>query len=156
MKKNKTVLAKFEQPPEFQEKVDKAKATIISLPLSELSLRFRENVLAKEALAAQEKELNIQREALNQVLCDALAAAGLNKIGTDFGATLYIKSEPYLPIEDKIKLNVWIRANGFDDLLTVNARTLGALVKERLADGEAPPPGVGLFTKTNIGHFGIK
>lgn len=154
--KTKLQLTKFEQPPDFQEKVDKAKATLSSLSLSELSLRFRENVLLKEANSAAEKELNVKREALNQVLLDLLAADGLKKIGTDFGATLYVKEDPYFPIEDKAAVNAWIRREGLDDLFTVNSHTLSALVKERLADGEAPPPGIGLFLKRSIGHNGIK
>jgi hypothetical protein len=145
----KANLEPFQQPPDFQSRVNERKEEFIGLDAPELTRAFNSARNLKHGHEGVIKAINIELEALSQLLVEHLETATISKLTLDTGETVFTQSEPYCSVEDEVLLRAWIENNGLEELLSINFRTLNALTKERLIDGKAPPSGVKVFLKTS-------
>lgn len=145
-------LPAFEQNPTYQAKVDAAKEHYRK---NNLDLRQMAESMAscqgyKEAQENAISLVNIEIEALSQMLVDEMRAQGLEKLGLANGLTLSVEIQPYSSTENKDQMMNYFRRNKIlRTLLTVNFQTLSALNKDRLAEGKPPIPGTKIFAKVS-------
>lgn len=107
----------------------------------------------KEELEARIKELNIGIEATSQLMIHEMEGHGENSFRLDTGETLAIKDEPYCSVEDKDAFNAWVHESGQEGLFSVHYQTLSALTKDRMINGQNPPPGIKVFLKQSITRY---
>jgi phage host-nuclease inhibitor protein Gam len=139
----------WQQPPEYQTKVDEAKGQYVGMEAAELAHRFAHHRNAKSALEEQIKGFNVELEALSQLLVENLESSEIQKVQLTTGETVYIQVEPYCAVQDKEALHAWIKKSKLQSLFTVNFQTMNGLVKEMLMAGKPAPPGVAVFLKTS-------
>jgi hypothetical protein len=151
----KETMVKFEQPKDWQQKIDELKhgtegqPGLYSKSTLDLGEVYHNLRIEKEGLEAREKLINTEIEAISQILVGRLEDDGLTKITNKFG-TFSIKDEPYTSVQDKQAFLKWVRETDQEELLTVPYATTNALAKKALEDGESLPPGVTVFMKSSI------
>jgi hypothetical protein len=145
----KAILPRFEQPPDYQAKVEVAKSDYQALSAPELVRAFSMQRHEKHNLEDLIKVHNVHLEALSQLIIETLEAEGIQKLTTDGGETVYINTESYATVTNKGLLMGWIAEQDLAELLSINFRTLNSLVKEMLTQGKEVPAGVSVFLKTS-------
>ena len=94
---------------------------------------------AKEELEAEVKELGYQLGALERIMLDLLDACKLDSVSLASG-NFSRQDKLNVTMEDRGQFYAYLKANGMDDLFSVNANTAAMIVKEAvLADKELPP-----------------
>lgn len=144
----KNKLDKFQQEPEWQEKVNEAKKAYIGLDASELARTFSIERNAKRDLEAQVKLHNCELEALSQLLVETLEGSSLQKIQLSTGEVCFIQDEPFASVTDRELMLSWLRKKKLQRLLSVNIKTLNAFIKELLVEGKPIPPGTAVYLRT--------
>jgi hypothetical protein len=152
----KSKLPAFVEEESYQSKVDTAKQFILASAenaeaanVNRLAALFSERKRAKEALEESISELNVEIEALSQMLCEALEDQDMQKVTLSSGALVYLQDTPYPQVKDKEALMAWIKKQKMNTLLTIHYQTLKGLVNEMLVGGKPCPPGVEVFLKTS-------
>jgi hypothetical protein len=154
-------LPAFEQPKEWQQKVDDFKQEFIGTHEGEhanaayLAREYAEHDARKKALEEQIASINIMLEAISQLGCEALEEQGLEKVNLASGGYVRIDDRPYTSIEDRSAIFSWIKKNKLTDLLSVNYQTLNGMNNERLVSGKAVIPGTRVFIKTKLSVRGV-
>ena len=116
----------------------------------DLAVRFCKLRDEKDRLEAEEKKINLQLEAIQQLMIPKMEQSGMDLFRLTSGDSLSIKDEPYVSIADKSQFIGWIRSSGQEDLLTVHYMTMSAMTKERLQNGQDIPPGLKVFLKQSL------
>ena len=145
----KTKLQPFALETEYQQKVDEEKKSHIGLSASDLARAFAMIRSMKRDREEQIKKLNVQLEALSQLLVEHLEADAVQKIQLQTGETCYIQSEPYSGIENRDEAIAWLKKHKLSNMLTIQWQTMNAFNKERLVNGEPPMPGTKVYLKTS-------
>lgn len=143
---------KFEQvqlEKDQQAKVDEAKNQLMGANVAELTSNFKEARKKKKALENGVKELNVELEALAQLLIALLEDQNLTKAVVNGVGMISVNDEPYASMQDREKLLAWIN-DGHEELLAVNWQQLNSQVKEALIAGLEIPPGVKVFIKSGV------
>src|SRR2546428_2154721 len=155
-------LPAFREEASYQQKVDAAKDFVLgqtSNPrdanVNFLARLFAERRAQKDAHEEAIHELNVELEALSQLLVAALEDQALEKVELAAGGSVGIKDTPYTSVSDKAKFMAWIKRNRMADLLTVNHQTLNGLNNERLVAGQPAIPGTEVFLKTRARLYGV-
>lgn len=104
----------------------------------------------KDELEERIKKLNVELEALSQLLITDMEREGTDLFRLQTGESLSIKDEPYVSIANKDVFLGWIKQNNMEDLLTVHYMTMSSMTKDRLVQGLEPPPGLKVFLKQSI------
>lgn len=116
-------------------------------PVAALLVRLKAE---KKALEERETEVNLKIAALERELVEQMEATDLDKFESD-GTTTSLQYEPAVKTIDKRAVREW--AHRIDpDLLSVNANTLAAYVKEALEPGGSGvlPPGIDVKLRKKI------
>lgn len=139
--------------PAFLEQVQRAKAEFAglqgpaALAAAYRRLRDEKDRLEEEAV----KPLNVRIRALEHLLFAAYEAAGIKsqRLADGLGS---VAVDPKISarIVDRQAAIAWLKANGLEELLTVNANTLSALVGDRVLAGEETPDGVEVATYPSV------
>lgn len=152
----KTKLPAFEEESSYQQKIDEEKKLILAyaenaedVNVAFLAARLEQAKQNKDEIEERLYGVNVQIEALSQLLITAMDNQSLEKVSLSSGATVYLNYAPYPSVEDREKLFAWIKKQRMVKLLTVNHQTLKGLVNELLANGKSVPPGVNVFLKTS-------
>jgi hypothetical protein len=148
--KLKGKLPAFQQEASFQQKVDEAKSQFVALNAPELARMFNLGRQNKKSLESRVSEVNIELEALSQLLTENFEASGLTKLTLATGETCYTQTEPYSSVQDQQSLLTFIKKQKMSNLLTLAWGTLNALNKERLVAGKPPLPGTVVYLKTAV------
>jgi hypothetical protein len=170
-KDQKAQFAKYQQEPEYQERVDKAKAyfcvtcgvelgshddqhpfrPLNSLTKVDLAHELALDKAAKEDLENLVKARNLRIEAIQQLMNVQLEDEGVTSFKLPDGRTFFQKQDVYVSVDNKEEFYSWLEANpSFDDLWSVNYQTASSLVKSRIQDGVEVPPGIKVFVKETI------
>lgn len=139
----------FQLEPKYAEKVQEQKFSYEGFSLLRLGQEYQALRKRKDELAEEEKRLNLEIEAVSQLVLAKFEADDLTKASIEGIGTLSCKDEPYAGVEDKEKLMAWI-LNGHAELLMVSWQQLNSQVKEALIEGEELPPGVKVFMKSSL------
>lgn len=137
----------------FIEKVAEARMTHGALTLKELMAKYAEIRAQKDELEDQISCLNVDIEALNQLLLEQLEAAGLTSMKAEDGKNFFMNVEPTVKVIDRGLLEAHIEAHPeLEYLYGIMWQSLNSLVKEKLEKGEddSIPPGTEVYIKTNI------
>lgn len=128
----------------WDEKESRARKT------AELARLFCERRDKKDQLEASIKELNVELEALSQMMIAAMEKEGTDMFRLDSGDSLSIKDEPYCSVAEKQTFIAWVKETNQEDLLTVHYQTLSGITKTMLKEGRSAPPGIKVFLKQSI------
>jgi len=138
---------------DYLEKVSEARAAHAADPFHLLIERFAGLRAEKERLEERIARLNVELEALGQLLLDQFEAQDLTSVRTSAGQLLYVQVTPHVSVADREKLEAYLDEHAdLQYLYHVNWQGLNILVKELLEkgrDGEVPP-GVGVFLKSDV------
>lgn len=134
----------------FQEKVDKKKAEISissSVALAELICNLRDQ---KDNLDEQMSVVNLELEAVSQLLVDAYEAEGVETVKLDRGPSVSVQMEPQIRVLDKEQFRLWCLDNGMEREMVLPYQTSNGLVKARLLNGEPNPEGADVAARPKI------
>lgn len=141
--------------PDYQQRVDAAKADILASDPLDLAQASRRLILVKKEQDRIEEELstcNLLVEAYRQIVHMFFEKAGVESINVD-GRTVSVYPEPYPKIEDREAFRLWCLKNGYEREMVLNFQTAAALVKERLLAGEPEPDGITVTVKNKVGVY---
>jgi len=152
---DKTKLAKFQNEPKWQDKVDDQKNSLRSNGYTDkvkLAKILQSARALKEEKEQEVTDLNVEIEAATQMMTELLADEGINSFRTADGWQFVQRTSVFVSIADegKAEFYQWLKDNDHEDLFSVNYMTASAMVKERLEEGLEIPPGVKLFLKESI------
>ena len=139
----------------YQARVDAVKAALIEKPLMELASTYDQVRAEKEIAEKAIGEMNVQLEALTQLLVERLEDLGLTSIKLETGGSFLVTDTPHASVKDKQRCREWFEAHDQRELLNPHPSTLNALIKSRLEAGEDPDAvaaemGVSIFMKTGL------
>lgn len=136
----------FTTDPKHQELVDAEKARIgtAHTPV-ELAERYRQLRTQKREFDELASALQVQIDAVSQVLADVYEHQGISSLKLVDGSSVSVQEEPYARVTDKEAFRLWCVANGLERSLVLPWQTANGLVKERLLEGEPEPDGVEAF-----------
>lgn len=140
----------------FQEKVGARKRELIDQdPLkmrsaASLATEYRRLRDAKDEVEQIESRINLELEAVGQLLIEQYEADDTSSISLATGGSVSTQLEPYAQIVDRDEARVWAVKNGLERSLALPWQTSNAIVKERLLKGEEPPPGIKAYVRTKI------
>ena len=145
------------QPPnyQYQEKV-KARKEEIRKELGEafspstLTSLWVQTRYEKEEHEKKEKAINLDLEALTQLVSDQYEIEGLSSVRLDSGESVSIQFAPYAVVKDREKARLWAVANGLENELQLPWQTLNSHMSEMLLQGEAIPEGIEIFSKSKL------
>jgi hypothetical protein len=138
----------------FIEKVSLAKATYACYPIAGLADKWVELKKEKEQHEADVSLLNVELEAIAQVLLDQMEAQDLTHVETNTGQKLGVKTDIYPTVVDKQLLEAHIAANpDLEYLYNVHPASLASFVRDLLERGldAQLPPGISIFFKSTVG-----
>jgi hypothetical protein len=138
-----------------QAKVDDVKAALTGKPLMELASAYDQVRAEKDIAEKAISEMNVQLEALTQLLVERLEDLSLTSIKLETGGSFLVTDTPYASITDKQRCREWFEAHDQRELLNPHHSTLNALIKGRLEAGDDPDAiaqelGVKIFMKTGL------
>ena len=143
-----------EDPPERKVRLDAAREAILieegGNPTAP-ALVHRYKVLrdAKDAAEAVVKDINLQLDAVSELLADQFDAEDVTSLRTK-EALVSVYVEPYTSVQDHDSLREWCIAQGLERSLRLPWQTVNSITKQRLEDGLPEPDGVTIFAKTKI------
>lgn len=129
---------------------DPADGRLRDVPNAELAKIFTQAKAQKEILEGQLADVNLHIEAYTKLFVDRFDEDGVSKMTFDDGTTISINPEPYPTVKDREALLKWVRANGMEELLTLQYQTMAKIVKEAIEGGQALPDGVEVFLKDKL------
>lgn len=148
MLKNKQELPQFQEPQEWQEKINEFKKSLVGLSTAEIARHFAMRRREKKEHEEIVKGINTEMEACSQLLVEQLQDQEVQKVTLASGETVYLQSKVYPSVSNRDELRQWAIDSGQIEILSVHPQTLTGIVNKRLADGLEPPPGVSVFLKT--------
>lgn len=108
----------------------------------------------KDALEAQIKTVNAERDRITQDILDRWSEDGTQSIKFD-GKTVYLRRSVYAKVLDREHIAEAMREAGLDSMLTPNTNTLSAWLREKEENGEPLPPAldgmVGTYERFALG-----
>lgn len=109
--------------------------------LLELSDRLKELRDEKSDLDKRGKEINAEIDGITMQMIDLMTTEELTSFNRN-GTTFSLVTTEYPSPEPERKGELWeaMKANGFEDLFTINSQTLSATVKELMANNEGLLP----------------
>jgi len=109
--------------------------------LLELSDRLKELRDEKSDLDKRSKEINAEIDGITVQMIDLMTTEELTSFNRN-GTTFSLVTTEYPSPEPERKGELWeaMKANGFEDLFTINSQTLSATVKELMANNEGLLP----------------
>jgi hypothetical protein len=146
--KQKLGLQEKQEDQGWQAKIDLYKEAMTDLETPELARRFSIARARKRQLEEEVSLCSTEMEAMSQLLVQNLQNSETQSVHLNTGETVFVQIEVYPANVDKDQLRAWVMVEGMLELLTVNYQTLAGLTKERLINGQEPPPGVEVFLKS--------
>jgi hypothetical protein len=132
----------------IKEQVNAKRIEIGVLTPGEAAAGYRKARDKKDALEGQVSEINIEVTAYEAILHEVYELAGITSLKLSDGATVGTYVEPYSSVEDAEAYRVWCLEQDLGNRMTLPWATTNSLTKERILEGEPPPPGVKVYVKT--------
>lgn len=142
-----------EEKPERQEKLNRIKAELTkngSLSAATIAKLYAISREDMDRLNEEKSVIQLQLDAIEQLLKDRYEEEGLDMVRLDSGASVSVQNEPYAVVKDREAFRLWCLANGYEREMTLHPGTTNSIVKELLLAGEPPPPGVAAFSRTKL------
>jgi len=149
------IIPTFVEEESYQSRVNEEKLKIVgdasnveAANVTRLASLFAASKQIKDSLEEKISFINLQLEALSQLLVEALEDQEIQKVELSSGALVFLQDTPYPQVKDKELVLAWIKKNRMTQLLGVNYQTLKGLTNELLVAGKKLPDGVEVFLKT--------
>lgn len=104
----------------------------------------------KEAHEELEKAINLELRALEQMLEERYEDMGVDKLRLESGVNVALEREPAAQVKDRDAFREWCVREGYANELQLPHQTMNKITKERLTNGEEPPPGVAAFYRVKF------
>lgn len=139
----------------FVDQVRLAKIELAKLDQKSLLAKLMEAEQLKDELERQIKDLNVELEAIGQLLKQRFEADGVNSVKTISGRTVYLEVEPYVSVDDKAEFDKFMAAHPeLDYMWSVNPQTLATFVKDLLDKDldDQVPKCLKIWLKTSVNN----
>jgi len=149
----KTMPRSYGLEPTYQQKVDVVKNVILEdTPRhgSALAARYAVARKVKARVEEDEAEVNLEIEALRQLIVDQYEAEGVASIKLEDGESVWVQHEPYAQVVDRDAHRKWAVDNGLERQLALPWPTTNALTKAALEAGQPEPAGVQTFSRPKL------
>lgn len=141
--------------PDQQQRIAEAKKVVVDAfaedgtPVTVMTLGnyFAEIDTEVDELKARLKELNLQKEAVGELIATAFETEGGYQVNTNAGKNITMQAEPYSSVTDRDAFREWCLSEGLERSLQLPWPTMSSMVKKMLLDGKEPPPGIKCFMK---------
>jgi hypothetical protein len=133
----------------FNEKIIAFKAKLGVQSAAQAAQGYAQARAKKDDLDAESSALNVELAAWEELMHDCFEHEGISSLKLSTGESINTYPEPYAQIADPQAFRDWCSTQ--EDLanrMTLPWSTTNSITKERLLDGEEPPPGVKIFVKT--------
>lgn len=104
----------------------------------------------KDVLEEHESELNLNIEAIQQLLIETYETEDVSSLKTVDGHSVRVQHEPHATVMDRDRFREWCVKNGLERSLALAWQTTNSIVKERLLKGLPEPDGVEAKYKTKV------
>jgi hypothetical protein len=136
--------------PSKQTKVDyKINEFLVNLGIKPtsaiLAAAYAEVRRRKNALKEQLSALEVEVEAIKQLLVEQFESEDMSSLKLGNGDAVRIQIEPYLVVEVPAKFRKWCVANGFEQSLQLPWSTANSMVKGLLLRGKPEPDGTSAY-----------
>jgi hypothetical protein len=130
-----------------QEKINKLKEAILLEDETPEGLvrRYHEKRAELDLIDLQRSGVNMLVDAYEQLIVDKFQRTGHHRIVLADGIDVSTQPSPYPKVKDPEEFRLWCLEEGLEKSLKLHPSTTSALVKKRLEDGLAPPPGITLY-----------
>jgi hypothetical protein len=141
--------------PGYLEKLQRAKAPYLGKEVGDLLTVFKGFTEQKNELDERWKDINLELEAIGQLLKDHFQRQGVNSVKTESGKTVYLNTEPYAYVKKDQKQQFEARLSAdpdLDYLWSVNFQTMNSWIKgliENVQEDQIPPE-VAVWLKTSV------
>lgn len=148
------VIPAFQEETSYQQRVDSWKQGFLctddatNVNVNMLARNFAERKADKDKLEERISALNVELEALSQLLVEALEDQNIQKVELASGAICFLQDTPYPVVKDRDAVLEWIKKERMQSLLSVHYQTLKAMTSERLIAGKPCIPGTEVYLKT--------
>jgi hypothetical protein len=143
----------------YQDKVNKKKAEIadeVPMIASSLAQAYVISRRGKKILEEQIKGINLEIEALRQLIVDRFEVEGTSSVSLDTGESIRVQLEPHARVVDKEANRQWAIAQGLEKQLALPWQTLNSLTKDLMLRGEPEPDGVAAFVQGKVFVTGLE
>lgn len=147
-------LPAFEEETSYQQRVDAFKQEFlgtysgVDANTAFLAKEFSARKAMKDGHEETISALNVELEALSQLLVEALEDQNIQKVELASGAICFLQDTPYPVVKDREAVLAWIKQQKMQSLLSIHFQTLKALTNERLVAGKPPIPGTEVYLRT--------
>lgn len=117
--------------------------------LADATSRFEKNEEMITDLEDDVRDCKIIKEALEAIILDLFEKDGMTRAVTESGVFSRLDT-PQVKMDNKGDFYTWLKANGMEDMFTVNTNTANMIVKEALLAGNPLPPGTSISMRTSI------
>jgi multidrug efflux pump subunit AcrB len=114
-----------------------------------LARHYRELRDTKDIMTAELSSLEVELEAVAQLMTQHFEEEGLTQVKTD-RELISVYAEPYSSVEDPEALRQWCVSEGLERRMTLPWVTVNSITKQRLEDGLPAPDGVRIYAKDRI------
>ena len=104
----------------------------------------------KSELAEMQSQIQSEIDTIEAELIKRMDAMQLKSFRLSDGRLISNVVSSYISVTDKDALYPWLKSMGFEDMFTVNAKTLSGFVNDRIRSREEVPPGIEQYTKSRI------
>lgn len=139
-------------PQSRNEKVLEAKNAIGKLPPGKLCEKYRLFRIAKDAIAEDLSDINLQIEAISELLREAYEAAGIRSLKLVSGGSIGIHPEPKAQVIEKETYRLWCLKQGLESQLALVWATTNSITKNLLLAGQPEPDGVKAYMLYKISY----
>lgn len=139
----KTLPRREDEPGKFRERVNELKDAYRASTLEELAADYRQVRKEKEDLETVESGINARQMALEALLAETWVNESRDQpFYFSDGSRIEVHDSISVRAEDPEAVTEWAKKNGYERMLTMNAKRLEGLTKAALEAGDAIPDGV--------------
>jgi aconitase B len=138
--------------PDYQQRVNAVKAELLPVyqHASAWARQYAELRASKKEAEEVVSGINLQIEAVSQLLIDQYEAEGFTKLTLADGSSVRVQIEPYAQVKDKEAFRLWCIANGYERSMALPWQSTNSIVKEALLAGNPEPTGVEAVAHTKV------
>jgi hypothetical protein len=130
--------------PAYQEKLNAIKDTIeVRTPEGLARIWFEERAKA-EKLENELKSINHRLDAVGQLMHESFEEAGVSMLRLEGLGGVRMHPDVYTTVSQAEEFYDWLKANGYERLMTLHYQTRNGLAKDRLLKGQEQPPGLNI------------
>src|SRR6267142_324147 len=140
----------------FRQLVDEAKLALRDLSVPELMALILNFNVEWDGIEARKKELNVQYEALGQLLKQYFESQNVTSMKNTDGQNFYLHVEPLVMVKNRDEAEKWVAADpALDYMWGIHPQTIGSYVKDLLDKLEddrikTEMPFLDVFLKTSV------